>query len=589
MNGSTCEIYSLFLESLLKKANKKKRKFQSPPFKCFKDTEHIQPNIEIVDRLAEAAFHLLFSNTRESSLVFSSTDLERFELDEGERKEFALKSGILSATRKASALRSSSSFSFIHKSIQEFLTAYYIACNNHLIDTWFIVSGYLNRYKDAYMDISQMFIFLCGLEISAANKLSSLMNECDLHSRNHKFPNIILSGYRETVANKHSDVNLQLSNFSFQIHVNEIRDLYNIWIKNTSNIMSLELFIHERGIQSSPETGESASHYEFDLSSCSKLKKLTLWSKKICLKDSSCSSISEHAVWIVLNTTDPLPALPCIERIDLIKVTISSRVLRSLLSSLLALDHVVQCKLACCSITSSVQGSDTDTSVSITVVNKKLVMDFGKDSPGLWEALHRLNIKSLSLDGGFLPVLLMNLGELLSQSLSSLTQLETLTIHLRSYIAIQPPQSLKNLNIYCTTLLPSKLRELMDTLRACTQTIDSRLEFGCVMLTYADDNHHEVHIHQIAPEEYTPIVQELQTLKNVAVNRFRILDRIGENKRRVKDFCWSARSNGDIDHDKHNGDSVEDKLYTEFVRCLDDTITHRISMRLMITQPRHQE
>ncbi|XP_052240102.1 uncharacterized protein LOC127850812 isoform X2 [Dreissena polymorpha] len=579
MKGSTCEVYSLFLESLIKKANEQRRTFQKPSFRCFKRTQYIQPNIENVDRLAEAAFHLLFSNTRDCSLVFSDTDLERFGLDEGERKEFAFKSGILSAARKSSSLGSSFSFSFIHKSVQEFLAAYYIACNTHLIDA--IISGYLNRYKDAFMDISQVFIFLCGLEISAANKLSSMMNECDLYWRTDKFPNIILSGYREAVANKNSDIILQLSNFHFRLPVTEISDLYNIWIKNTSNILSLYLFIDEGESQSSPERGECASHYEFDMSSCSKLKKLTLWGKNICLKDSSCSSISGHVVWIVLNSADPLPAIPCIERIDLIKVTISSRVLSSLLSSLLTLDHAVHCKLACCSITSNVQGSDT--AVSMTVLNKTLEIGFGKDSPGLWDALHRLNIKSLSLDGGFLTVLLMKHGELLSQSLSSLTQLETLTIHLRAYIAIQPPQSLKNLNIYCTTLLPSKLRELMDTLRACTQTIESRLEFGCAMLTNADDNHHEERIHQIAPEEYIPIVQELQTLKNVSVNRFRILDRIRENKRRVQEFCWSAHSNGDIDDDKQNGDNFKDDLYTVFVRCLDDEIIHRISMRLLIT------
>ncbi|KAH3844242.1 hypothetical protein DPMN_086498 [Dreissena polymorpha] len=281
MNGSMCEIYSLFLESLLKKVNKKKRKFQSPPDQCFKDTEHIRPNIENVDRLAKAAFHLLFLNTRESSIVFSDTDLERFGLDE-ERKEFAFKSGILSATRNSSALRSSSSCSFIHKSIQEFLTAYYIACNTHLIDE--IIYGYLHRYNYAYMDISQVFIFLCGLKISAADNLSSMMNERVVDSPNFDFPRIVLSGYREAVANKHYDSNLKLSHFMFVIPVTEIGDVHNIWIQNRSNILTLMLHMYDVESQSSYERGESASHYEFDLSSCSKLKTLKLWGKDIWLK-----------------------------------------------------------------------------------------------------------------------------------------------------------------------------------------------------------------------------------------------------------------------------------------------------------------
>ncbi|XP_052275815.1 uncharacterized protein LOC127875047 [Dreissena polymorpha] len=301
MNGSMCEIYSLFLESLLKKANKEQRKFQSPPVQCFKDTEHIRPNIKNVDRLAKAAFHLLFSNARESSLVFSDTDLERFGLDE-EHKEFAFKSGILSATRKASALRSSPSYSFSHKSIQEFLAAYYIACNTHQIDD--IISGYLNRYKDAYMDISQVFIFLCGLQISAAKKLSGMMNERDVDSRNREFPSIILSGFREAVANKHYDSNFILSHFYFNIAVTEIGDVHNIWIQNTSNILSLDLTIRES--QSSYERGESASHYEFDLSSCSKLKSLRLlgkdiWFKEACGLDKE-SVILDRSNTIVFNT-----------------------------------------------------------------------------------------------------------------------------------------------------------------------------------------------------------------------------------------------------------------------------------------------
>ncbi|XP_052214660.1 uncharacterized protein LOC127833435 isoform X2 [Dreissena polymorpha] len=685
-NGSMCEIYSLFLESLLKKANKTKGKFKQQPFQCFKDTEHIRPNIENVDRLAKAAFHLLFSNKRESSLVFSDTDLEEFGLDEEERK-FAFKAGILSATRKASALRSSSSFSFIHKSVQEFLAAYYIACNTHLIDD--IISGYLNLYKDAYRDISQVFIFLCGLEISAADKLSSMMNEQDIViDDSYVFSGIILSGYRESVANKHYDSNLKLSHFHFLKPVTEIRNIHCIWKNNMFNILTLDLDICERWRKSPRERSESASHYDFDLSSCSKLKHLKLWGKGIWLKDSACSSISEHPVWFVLNSADPLPSLPCIERIKLKFVTISSRCLRSLLSSLLTLDHEVRCTLKNCRITSSVQGSDTYTDVDMTVLNNTLEMEVTIDSPGLWEALHSLNIKSLGLESfdhkcvkhwellsqslssltqlgtlsihtkmrtyivkqspqslkylnifceTLLPSQLrelidtlractqtiecklefgitssvqesdtktvvdmtvlnntlqmyvrkdspglwealhslniksLSLGsartyvrvkheELLSQSLSSLTQLGTLSIYLRTYIVIQPPQSLKYLNIFCETLLPSQLRELIDTLRACTQTIECKLEFGCAMLTFADDND-DVAVgddanydddddddddkeetndddeededderiqHQIAPE-YIPIVQELETMTNVALKRFRIFRTVKTN------------------------------------------------------------
>ncbi|KAH3844240.1 hypothetical protein DPMN_086496 [Dreissena polymorpha] len=298
------------------------------------------------------------------------------------------------------------------------------------------------------------------------------------------------------------------------------------------------------------------------------------------VSDSSCLSMSEHPVWIVLNSAAPLPALPCIELIDMDAVTCSSRCLHSQLSSLLTLDHEVKCNLDWCSITSSVQGSNTSY-VYMKVLNNTLKMVVSEDSPGLWEALHSLNIKSLSLQGfGDATTARVKHGELLNQSLSSLTQLETLTIHLRTYDVIKPPPSLKYLNIYSGTLLPSQLRELMDTLHACTQTIDSRIEFGCAMSIYTDDNHDEERIQQIALEEYTPIVHELETLKNVAVNRFRILDRTRKNRWLGEDVdvsCWFVRSNGDIDDDKQNDDNFKDKLYTEFVRWMHKHHTSNIN------------
>ncbi|XP_052228339.1 uncharacterized protein LOC127842706 isoform X1 [Dreissena polymorpha] len=201
LKGSRCEIYSLLLESLLKKANSETSEFQRPPFRCFTWTQYIKPNNEHVDRLAEAAFYLFFSDKRENSLVFSITDLKNSnsKLHEQERLDFALKSGILSATRKGSILRSSLAFSFIHKSLHEFLAAYHIARNTHLNLIDDVISGYLHRQKDAYLDISQVFIFLCGLDILGANKLSGIMDEHNNARVKSGFDNnlcgIILTGY----------------------------------------------------------------------------------------------------------------------------------------------------------------------------------------------------------------------------------------------------------------------------------------------------------------------------------------------------------------------------------------------------------
>ncbi|KAH3770272.1 hypothetical protein DPMN_171556 [Dreissena polymorpha] len=269
LKGSKCEIYILLLESLFKKANSEMRTFEQPPFPCFTETQYIQPNIDTLNRLAELAFHLLFVNAKENSLVFSISELRKFKLDEKEQKEFALQSGILSSARNAALLRPSSSFSFIHLSMQEFLAAYHISRNTDLVDG--VISVYLNRQREAYCDISQVFIFLCGLDVTCAEKLSSMMDERHALSKTVHwyyacdFQSIILAGHREVVANGHNETFLRLSTFEFNQQISNTNDLHRIWTNNAANVISLEvkaLFDY------------SAS--QMDLSLCRKLKRLVL-------------------------------------------------------------------------------------------------------------------------------------------------------------------------------------------------------------------------------------------------------------------------------------------------------------------------
>ncbi|KAH3798123.1 hypothetical protein DPMN_151713 [Dreissena polymorpha] len=327
-------------------------------------------------------------------------------------------------------------------------------------------------------------------------------------------------------------------------------------------------------------------------------------------------------MWILLNTAAPADCseqpkvLPCIEHILLYKVTISTTWLRSLFSTLLLLDHTVTCKLEKCNITwvveDAVRGSDTTTDTSLmffknefTILETEsyspglwgahrglnikrlsliggindcyairkewmlqslsslthwdtLNIEVNLDSPGLWEAVHGLNIKRLSLMGGLRGLYVIH-AESMSQSLASLKKLDTLSIEVKyynpalwealhglnikslnlsgglsnysneesillpslkkletlslcvhMYIGIKLPQTLKHFNVYCSALLPSELREHLDTLSACTQALEFKIEFGCASSDV-------VPLTRIPPEEYTAIQQELGTSKNVAV------------------------------------------------------------------------
>ncbi|KAH3853028.1 hypothetical protein DPMN_095551 [Dreissena polymorpha] len=166
------------------------------------------------------------------------------------------------------------------------------------------------------------------------------------------------------------------------------------------------------------------------------------------------------------------------------------------------------------------------------------------------------------------------------QSLSSLKQLEKLSIILWTYIDIKLRQSLKYLNIYCVTLLPSELRELVAALSACTHTVESNLDFCCASWEYFTCK-------RIPPEEYIVVQHELEMLKKVAVKRFRILDR----KRRQTDIFdhddvashWSVRGISGVHDDKEGDDNVKDDAYKRFVGAISYEIINRISMRLLIT------
>ncbi|XP_052231770.1 uncharacterized protein LOC127845103 isoform X2 [Dreissena polymorpha] len=468
LKGSKCEIYILLLESLFKKANSEMRTFEQSPSPCFRGTQYIQPNMERLNRLAEMAFHLLFVNAKENSLVFSITELKKFKMDERKQQDFVLKSGILSAKLTASTLRSSSSFMFIHKSMQEFLAAYHIACNMNLIDG--SISVYLNRHPKAYLDISQVFIFLCGLDVSCAEKLSSMMDECDALNTNHfsachKMLNkIILAGLREANANGYSDIALKLSHFYFD---NNIIDLHKIWENNAANAIVLNVdtneWEHLKYQRISPGNDECASQITFDLHSCLKLTYLKLSGRRILGKDSASVGTLEFPVCIILNIADPTqctelpPVLPSIEEIILTRVTCSCTWLRSLLSMMLTQNCNMKCYLQDCHLTACGEG-EANTSYTTGYIsvyqNKSISISLTNDT-GLWEILHGLSMKSLRLYGWGDIGCRVNHEKSFSQTIASLSKLETLDIKMDELTPCVW-EALRGLNIKSLTLSSRK-------------------------------------------------------------------------------------------------------------------------------------
>ncbi|KAH3786716.1 hypothetical protein DPMN_164825 [Dreissena polymorpha] len=501
---SRCALYTTLVESLCKKANSALGYFNDshpPPVDCFSCTSYIQPNIEQLDKLAEVACKLLLASDRKSSYVSNEIPLSSyFPLDEFTVcKEFALKAGILLTNIKDNT-RTDSSISFVDKTVQNFFAAYHIACNPYVFGVE--VSSYLERNNTSYRDISHVLIFLCGMNISAANKLSALMNPCDISHCSCKngsdtpceFQRIIESGIREATANNQDAIQMKLSHF--YIDKGNIRDLNNIWCSNTIDAQRLFVKISRSDFLSSSEGCKSTSHYEFNLSSCHNLKKLVLSGWGIWLRDTAGSTTSEVPVWIVLNSTDPAQCadppliLSSIENIHLASVKCSSFGLRSLLRSMLTLDHEVTCWLEDCVITPCVEGSNILTNLGITTSknNTLNILCVRNDCPGLWEAFHGLNIKSLSLgdkDGYFRFD--VNHVQLLCFFLSSLTHLETLYIEM-DYDVVSQWNGYHGLNTKSLSLSGVCEGLTVNRVESLTQFLAQLTKLDTLKITVFEDN-----------------------------------------------------------------------------------------------------
>ncbi|KAH3857190.1 hypothetical protein DPMN_099793 [Dreissena polymorpha] len=253
--SSLCDLYTTLLDCLCKKATHDMsyfNKLNPPPVKNFEGSKYLKSNKAHIDSIAEAAFSFLFSNEKETSIVFSDVKLSDFLLPSA--KEFALKSGLL--TKRKSKKATDTTCRFVHKTFQEFLTAYHIANNADALDD--VVSDYLKRHRYSYFAISQMFIYLCGLNISAANKLSALINERvfdgnyytrtfqeNIYRTFHEsfYQLLILSGYREAMANKNTPIHLHMSHFVFS-NDNDTEELSHIWALNTLRAQYLAIDLH---------------------------------------------------------------------------------------------------------------------------------------------------------------------------------------------------------------------------------------------------------------------------------------------------------------------------------------------------------
>ncbi|KAH3823146.1 hypothetical protein DPMN_124945 [Dreissena polymorpha] len=240
LTNSRCKIYSILIDGLFKKVSLKRVYFVNQTFTCLKNTHYIQQHIKYLKVLSKIAF-LMFGVKEEI------TDRELLKHLTSKQKLFALNVGILTERKCVTPTYTPSMFKFIHKSVREFLCAYYIACNPSAISS---ISNKIADGIDAVNILADVFIFLCGLKISSANRISQLLDNI-INSHNminitqSQFDNIqskITQGFAEAKSNIQNEENIQftVSRIEFR-EVENDNALTHILNMNSSTVRSIKI------------------------------------------------------------------------------------------------------------------------------------------------------------------------------------------------------------------------------------------------------------------------------------------------------------------------------------------------------------
>ncbi|XP_052787082.1 uncharacterized protein LOC128222205 [Mya arenaria] len=281
---SLCDIYAYTIEMMLgRKALPMRIVSQEniPFLRCFQQTEYVQKYYSIVMEIAELAFTTLFSSEQTSSLVFKKVDNLKHDT-----LLFVLKSGILQESKSASLIRKSSSYSFIHKTVQEFLAAIYMS--NHPKEFKRVVPLFYEK-NDEMSDISQVFIFMCGMNMKLANEMSAMISNNISNSikfyLDDSIQKTIVSGYKEAKASK--VLNIQLSLISFDLEFcTDTEIVYDLLSMNKSKVRSINVSydISQAKLQEVISCSTNTLTYvslhkvtgQYNLSACNNLQDLTI-------------------------------------------------------------------------------------------------------------------------------------------------------------------------------------------------------------------------------------------------------------------------------------------------------------------------
>ncbi|XP_053405594.1 uncharacterized protein LOC123565435 [Mercenaria mercenaria] len=204
--SSRCAVYSAMLELFFSWNDKKKKEEEERLFRNMRDMSKDLPDIELpqylmnmklcklykylIHELSRLAYETLFTSEKKAFLTFENSVFEELEIS-NEVKTSCLKLGILSedgCPSLSASTSDSSLLSFVHKSIQEYLAAVYIAIKfkAHIGSSVDSENPALSGHcalmikkvfskcttLEEILEQANYFIMLCGLEPRIATSIS---------------------------------------------------------------------------------------------------------------------------------------------------------------------------------------------------------------------------------------------------------------------------------------------------------------------------------------------------------------------------------------------------------------------------------
>ena len=135
---------------------------ETDKFQCLQSQIYCKAHMELLSKLATLAYNTLFTDNKESSLVFDRRIAKKYLTDQ--QIEMSLAVGILTQEKVIGKISiRQSHISFIHKTFQEYLAALYVALSPGMVTN---VEEKIKRVCcsiEKILEMSQIFMFLSGL------------------------------------------------------------------------------------------------------------------------------------------------------------------------------------------------------------------------------------------------------------------------------------------------------------------------------------------------------------------------------------------------------------------------------------------